>query len=399
MIQFIRQRLGAKLFLSYLLVILIGAIVLTIATRFTAPPAYNRHLAIMEQMMGNTSPSMMGPGMGMGMTGEEGSGMGRRWGRSGEENGLFIGFQQSLREALLWAALAAGLAALSVSVFLSRRVVAPVHAMMAASKRIAAGHYDERVPETGQDELGQLAHSFNRMAAQLEQVEQMRRRLIGDVAHELRTPLTAIKGSMEGLIDGVLPATTETYHQIYQEAERLNRLVDDLQELSRVEAGAYELNLHAADLHILVGTVVKRLRRAFEEKNIRLTIDLPPNLPPVSADDDRIIQVLTNLLDNARRYTPSGGTVTLRAVQSGKEVRITVQDTGIGIPPEHLPHIFDRFYRVDASRSRRAGGSGIGLTIARHLVEAHGGRIWVESEVGKGSAFTFTLPIAGETSG
>ncbi len=395
MIQFIRRRLGAKLFLSYLLIILVGAAVLAFATRFTALSAYNRHLAVMEQMM-NRPDFTMGPGMGM--MGEGEGRMGWQWGKN--TNGLFLSFQETFREALLWAALAAGLAALIVSLFLSQRVVAPVRAMMTASQRIAAGRYDERVPENSVDELGQLARSFNQMAERLEQVEEMRRRLIGDVAHELRTPLTAIKGSMEGLIDGVLPPTPETYQQIHQEAERLSRLVDDLQELSRVEAGAYELNIHPARLNVLVGTVVKRLRRAFEEKDIRLVVDLPPDLPPVRADDDRIIQVLTNLLDNARRYTPSGGEVTLRAVRSGREVRVAVQDTGVGIPPEHLPHIFDRFYRVDKSRSRRAGGSGIGLTIARHLVEAHGGRIWAESEgEGRGSRFTFTLPIAAEHEG
>ena len=224
----------------------------------------------------------------------------------------------------------------------------------------------------------------------------MRRQLIGDVAHELRTPLTAIKGSMEGLMDGVLPDSAETYHQIYQEADRLNRLVDDLQELSRVEAGAYEMDLHPVELSSLVKTVVKRLGGQFEEKDVSLIVDLPSDLPQIQADDDRIIQVLTNLVSNALRYTPEEGEVSLHASRSGNQIQVTVKDTGVGIPAEHLPHIFTRFYRVDKSRSRQAGGSGIGLTIAKHLVEAHGGRIWVESEgQGKGSKFTFTLPVAG----
>jgi len=389
MINYFRQHLGMKLFLSYLAVILVGALVLGIATRFTTPTAFNRHLGMMEQMGDN------GGLMGM-MTGETDSKPGLRRGQgSGYASELYISFQESFSEALTWAALAAGVAALAVSLFLSQRVVTPVRAMMSASQRIAAGHYDERVQDRGADELGQLAQSFNQMAAKLQQVESMRRQLIGDVAHELRTPLTAIKGSMEGLMDGVLPASTETYHQIYQEADRLNRLVDDLQELSRVEAGAYEMDLHAVKLSALVKTVVKRLGGQFEEKNVELTVDLPSDLPHVQVDGDRIIQVLTNLISNALRYTPAGGQVTLHASRQGSHVHGIIKDTGVGISPEHLAHIFTRFYRVDKSRSRQAGGSGIGLTIAKYLVEAHDGRIWVESEgQGQGSTFTFTLPVA-----
>jgi len=389
MINYFRQHLGMKLFLSYLAVILVGALVLGVATRFTTPTAFNRHLGMMEQMGGSSG------GMGM-MESETGNGPGLRRGQgSGYASELFTSFQQSFSEALTWAALAAGVAALAVSLFLSQRVVTPVRAMMSASQRIAAGHYDERVQDRGADELGQLAQSFNQMASKLQQVESMRRQLIGDVAHELRTPLTAIKGSMEGLMDGVLPASTETYYQIHQEADRLNRLVDDLQELSRVEAGAYEMDLHPMDLSSLVKTVVKRLGGQFKEKNVGLIVDLPPNLPPIKVDGDRIIQVLTNLVSNALRYTPEGGEVTLHASRSDSQIQVTVKDTGVGIPPEHLAHIFTRFYRVDKSRSRQAGGSGIGLTIAKYLVEAHGGRIWVESEgQGQGSAFTFTLPMA-----
>lgn len=389
MINYFRQHLGMKLFLSYLAVILVGALVLGIATRFTTPTAFNRHLGMMAQM-GNNS-GMMGM-----MTDETDNRPGLRRGQgSGNASELYTSFQQSFSEALTWAALAAGVAALVVSLFLSGRVVTPVRAMMSASQRIAAGHYEERVQDRGADELGQLAQSFNQMAAKLQQVESMRRQLIGDVAHELRTPLTAIKGSMEGLMDGVLPASAETYHQIHQEADRLNRLVDDLQELSRVEAGAYEMDLHPVDISSLVKTVVKRLGGQFEEKDVKLTVDLPPDLPLIQADDDRMIQVLTNLISNALRYTPEGGEVTLHASKSGNQIQVTVKDTGVGIPPEHLAHIFTRFYRVDKSRSRQAGGSGIGLTIAKYLVEAHGGRIWVESGgQDQGSVFTFTLPLA-----
>jgi histidine kinase len=224
----------------------------------------------------------------------------------------------------------------------------------------------------------------------------MRRQLIGDVSHELRTPLTAIKGSMEGLMDGVLPATQETYQQIHAEADRLNRLVDDLQELSRVEARAYPLDLRPVEVSALVQTVTKRLAPQAESKRITLDLDLAPSLPHLLADEGRLVQVLTNLTGNALQYTPEEGRVTIAARRTDHEVQISVRDTGIGIPPEHLPQIFDRFYRADKSRSRRlGGGSGIGLTIARALVEAHGGRLWVESAgEGRGSTFVFSLPVA-----
>lgn len=197
-------------------------------------------------------------------------------------------------------------------------------------------------------------------------------------------------------MDGVLAPTEANLVQIYREAERLQRLVADLQELSRVEAGAFELNLRKVEVEELVSSAVDRLSGQFEEKGVRLEIDLPPELPAVTADPDRIGQVLLNLLGNALQYTPSSRAVEVLACQRDQVVEIEVRDEGIGIPAEHLPHIFARFYRVDRSRSRVGGGSGIGLTIAKHLVEAHGGRIWASSpEPGKGSSFTFTLPLAG----
>ncbi len=379
MIDFFRRHLGAKLFVSYLVVILVGAIVLGLTTRFTVPEAFNRHMGL-----------GLGQGAGQGMM--QGNGTGRVI-----VSGLFQSFQASFNEALLLALLAAGVVAILVSLLLSRGVISPVRVLTAASQRIADGHYSERVKPTGSDELGQLAHSFNLMTEKIEQVEAMRRQLIGDVSHELRTPLTAIKGSMEGLMDGVLPATLETYQQIHQEADRLARLVDDLQELSRVEAGAYPLDIRPVVVPKLVQTTLKRFSAQAQAKRIELRSDSPADIPPVLADQDRINQVLTNLVGNALQYTPEGGQVTILSTRHGDEIHISVVDTGIGIPAEHLSHLFTRFYRVDKSRSRQAGGgSGIGLTIARHLVEAHGGRIWAESEEGKGSTFTFSLIVAGK---
>ena len=376
MTDYFRRHLGAKLLLSYMAIIVVGVVVLIIASQFVLPTTFNRHMAGMGMMNG-----MMG-GQGQGLGGPDAMSQ------------LYIDFRASFNEALMYAALAAMVAAVALSIYLSRSVIAPVHAMSLASQRIADGRYDERVQVRGEDELAQLAVRFNQMAGKLDQVESMRRRLIGDVSHELRTPLTAIKGSMEGLMDGVLPATQETFQQIHTEADRLNRLVDDLQELSRVEARAYELEIRPLDVFSLVRTVTKRLASQAELKHVLLDIELAPDLPRVLADEDRAVQVLTNLVGNALQYTPENGKVTIFAKRIDHEVQISVRDTGTGIPPEHLPHIFDRFYRVDKSRSRRAGGgSGIGLTIARALVEAHGGRIWAESAgEGLGSTFRFTLP-------
>jgi histidine kinase len=374
---YLRSHLGAKLFLSYLAIIVVGVVVLILASQFILPTSFNRH---MVGMMG------LGNGNMMGMNGN--SAMSQ----------LYVDFRASFNEALMYAVLAAMSIAVLLSLLFSRGVISPVQAISVATQRIANGRYEERVQVNGEDELAQLAVRFNQMAEKLDQVESMRRRLIGDVSHELRTPLTAIKGSMEGLMDGILPANDETFQQIHAEADRLNRLVDDLQELSRVEAHAYPLDLRPLDVASLVQTVTKRLAPQADSKRISLDLELPSDLGLVLADEDRAVQVLTNLTANALQYTPEGGKVTISAKSVNDKMHISVHDTGIGIPPEHLSHIFDRFYRVDASRSRSrraGGGSGIGLTIARALVEAHGGRIWVESTGdGQGSTFAFTLPIA-----
>ena len=374
----IRKHLVAKLFLAHLIVIVIGVIVLSITTILTIPVAFNRHMSGINQ-------TAINGGMGMGMG--QGNGM---------MASLFENFRASVFEALTDATLASVLAALIISLFVSRRIVAPMHKLSIASQRIAEGHYIERVQIDGEDEIAQLAMRFNGMATQLEQTETMRRQLIGDVSHELRTPLTAIKAYMEGLLDGVLPADPETFGQIHAEVDRLSRLVNDLQELSRVEAKAYQLDIRPVAVSELVHATVKRLSIQAQEKRIRLHPNLPPDLPLVLADADRITQVLVNLVSNALQYTPEDGDITISAARHGKEVHISISDTGIGIPPEHLSQLFTRFYRVDKSRSRASGGgSGIGLTIARHLIEAHGGRIWAESAgEGQGSTFTFSLKLA-----
>jgi two-component system sensor histidine kinase BaeS len=388
MISYIRSHLSLKLFFSYLVVILVFACVLSVSVYLAAPQAFNRHMLNMQTAEGQGMQGMM-----QGQATSPGRGFG------GMMGGLFANFLLAVRDSLTWAALAATLAGVLASILIARQVVAPVQAMRDASQRIAHGHYNERVAlpdgksEGELDELGRLALSFNEMAQRLEQTEAMRRQLIGDVAHELRTPLTTIRGSAEGLIDGILPPEIETFQQIYRESERLGRLVEDLQELSRVEAGAYELNRSPVVVRDLVQSVVERLGRQYNDKGVGLDTHIPEELPHVLVDEYRIGQVFTNLVGNALQYTPQAGRVVISAVAETNFVRISVADTGAGLAIEHLEHVFDRFYRVDKSRSRAAGGSGIGLTIARYLVEAHGGRIWAESSgEGQGSTFTFTLP-------
>lgn len=373
----IRSRLGLKLFVSYLIIIFTGVVVLAISGNFVIPMAFDHHMSAMMDEGG-----MMGGMMGTDMSSD-----------------LYASFRLAMGEALFQAGLAAFIVAVGVSVYISRRVISPVQEMTTASRYIADGHYDQRVQVPGDiasgdlDELAYLALSFNQMAEKLFQTENMRIQLIGDISHELRTPLTTIKGSMEGLVDGVLSPTPETFQNIHQEADRLQRLVMDLQELSRVEAGAISLELERCDLAPLVEAVAQRLRSQFRDKDVALSLDLVPKLPQVLIDADRISQVLINLLGNALQYTPQGGEVSLSARQVGEEIQIQIKDTGIGISSEHLSHLFTRFYRVDKSRSRAGGGSGIGLTIAKYLVEAHGGQIWAESDgLGRGSTFSFSLP-------
>ncbi len=364
----IRQHLGWKLFLSYLLILIIGIVVLDVTAELQAPNALTRNIAPLQTLQ-ETNPSLLAT--------------------------LEMNFQTIIHEHLLIATIAGILAALAASAFTTRRILQPIQAMMRASQRISAGDYHHRVAPPSQDELGALAESFNQMAETLDRTEHRRLDLIGNVAHELRTPLASIKSSLEGLIDGVIPSEPATFLALEREVSRMQRLVRDLEELSRVEAGQIRLELKPIDLAELIGIVAERLRSQFEDKRVALRFDIPAGLPTVNADASRLTQVLLNLLGNALQYTPSTGSVTVHMWRERNELCIAIQDTGIGIAPEYLPHLFERFYRVDKSRSRAGGGSGIGLTIAQHLVEAHGGRIWVESAgLGQGSTFIFALPIS-----
>jgi signal transduction histidine kinase len=371
MFNYIRSRIAWKLFFSYLSATLIGLLVLTLAADLLVPAIFSRHMGV------NVS-GMMG-----GMMAD-----------------IYSSFRVIFGQALLLGLLSALVIVLVISLLLSRKIVAPLRRLTRASQRIAQGHYRERValptdvrPEY-MDEVGHLAISFNQMAEGLEKNEAIRSQLIGDVSHELRTPLSAIKGYMEALIDGMLPAEPATFQQIYREADRLQRLVEDLQEVSRVEAGAYKLKLRTTSMNAIVDTAVARLRREFDQKGITIAVRYADNLPLIQGDEDRLVQVVLNLLGNALQFTQRGGKVQVSVEEKDHSIFTSISDNGIGMPEGELDRIFTRFYRVEKSRSRSGGGSGIGLTIARHLAEAHGGKIWAFSDgVGTGSTFTIMLPV------
>jgi signal transduction histidine kinase len=302
-------------------------------------------------------------------------------------------FRTALIEVLGISVTAAILTALAVSLFVSTRVVTLLQRILIASNRIAAGHYSERVPPGNIAELHQLADHFNTMATALDKAEHRRVALIGDVAHELRTPLATIESYTEGLLDGVVTPSDEIWGVLNDEAGRLRRLVNDLHVLSQVEARQIPLALNQIQPANLVAQVVARLEPQYSDKDVTLTTQVPDTLPVVHGDSDRLIQVFINILGNALRYTPAGGSVHILADYQQDNIFFHITDTGIGIEPEQLPHVFERFYRVDKARSRALGGSGIGLTIARALIEAHGGRIWATSDgTGHGTTFSFTLP-------
>ncbi len=301
-------------------------------------------------------------------------------------------FQSSLLSALIIAALSAVVAGLLTSLPLTRGMARSLQDITRSSQRIASGHYDERVAIAEIEELAHLATNFNQMAEALEHIEQQRVALIGNVSHELRTPLSGIEGYLEGVMDGLFPKDDETFAHMYQEVRRLRRLVDDLQALSKVEAGQITLQPDTFDLVPIIHRVAGQLRPQAQAQAIEIVIDIPERVR-VYADEDRTAQILVNLTGNAIRYTPEGGTISLRVTTDPHLVTIAVQDTGQGIPAEALPYLFERFYRVDPSRSRQSGGSGIGLTIARHLAWAMGGELTAHSDgPGQGSTFTLTLP-------
>jgi signal transduction histidine kinase len=295
---------------------------------------------------------------------------------------------------LLAAGALAGGIALLIARWIARGMTQPLRDMASAAQQMERGEYGQRILTASRDEVGQLAVAFNRMSGELENLERLRRDLVANVSHELKTPISALRAHLENMIDGVEPADPETLQAMLAQSERLGRLVDQLLELSRLESGDLPLRREPVRLGPLISQVAAEIEVTRGTGGTTLEIDIEDDLPPVYADPERIHQVLFNLLDNALGFTAAGGQVTVSAERGPHGVGVAVADTGPGIAAEHLPRVFDRFYRVDSARSRDDGGTGIGLAIARSVVEAHGGRIWAESEPGHGSIFRFELPTA-----
>lgn len=293
----------------------------------------------------------------------------------------------------LWGGLIAVTIAVVMTFFLSRRILAPVKALNYAARRLGRGDFSQRVQVKDRSELGELATTFNSMANDLERAERLRQNMVADVAHELRTPLSNVRGYLEAIREGVMKPDADTIRSLHEETTLLSGLIDDLQELSLIEAGELKMVRQTEDIAELISQTVAALQGQAVAKGVSIATDLPDTLPQVDIDLHHIRQVLRNLLENAVAHTTKGDTITVTAGQKGHWVEVSVTDTGEGIPAEDLPNIFERFYRVDKSRTRATGGSGLGLTIAKRLVDAHGGKIEAQGELGKGSRFSFTLPV------
>ncbi len=311
-------------------------------------------------------------------------------------NGIEYSFLKEVDRTLISATVMALAVALILGVLISDWLTRPLGSLAEAAHRITQGNLSQRVNIRSNDELGDVGSAFNLMASTLEKDKELREKLLTDVAHELRTPLSVIKGNLEAILDGVYEPTDENLSMVYDEVLLLERLINDLREVSLAEAGELRLDISRIDIEEIVLQSVGFFKPQAEEKRIEIKTDMAPRLPNIKGDQQRIRQVLHNLLSNAIRHTPEGGKIEVRVrtiASPNKEVSIAVADTGTGISPEDLPHVFERFYRGDPSRARESGGTGLGLVIAKELVEAHGGRIWIKSTPGRGTTVTFTLPV------
>ncbi|MBN1190164.1 MAG: HAMP domain-containing protein [Dehalococcoidales bacterium] len=308
-------------------------------------------------------------------------------------NTVAILLSSSINRYLLWSGILAIAVAVVLAFLLSRRVLQPIRALTVTARKLGRGDFSQRVQVRDRGEVGELSRTFNSMADDIERTEKLRRNMVAEVAHEIRTPLSNVAGYLEAIQDGLVKADSATIASLSEEVDLLSRLVNDLQVLTLADSGELNLMRQGEDIAQLIEQSVTALQIQASEKGLGLSASLTPGLPPVNIDYQRISQVLHNLLANAIAHTPSGGEITVSAENKGQWVEVSVSDTGEGIPAEDVPNIFERFYRVDKSRSRAGGGSGLGLTIAKRIVEAHGGTITVRSEVGRGSTFSFTIPV------
>jgi signal transduction histidine kinase len=305
-----------------------------------------------------------------------------------EDDSLFL---DALNRILPGIAVFSLLISAAAGVFLARRLSGPILKTVGMTRDIADGKYSTRIREgTGTAELDQLIGSINHLAGSLEKQERLRRQLTADVAHELRTPLTTVQTHMEAMLEGVWAPTAERLESCYDEMNRLGTLVNDLENLAKVESDNLKLHKTKTGLRELTGRALGNYEKEFADR--RLCVEVTGTCSDICADRDRLSQVLINLISNAVKYTPDGGKISITLSDAKGEVIFRIRDTGVGIPEEELPYIFERFYRADKSRNRNTGGSGIGLAIVRSIVTAHGGRVDVESRPGAGSCFTVALP-------
>jgi two-component system, OmpR family, sensor histidine kinase BaeS len=301
-------------------------------------------------------------------------------------------FDHSVAIVTIAAGGAAIAASVALAVWMGSRISSPLIGVAAAARRIAAGDYATRVRRAGPEEVVSVADSFNQMAAALEEQERLRREFIANAAHELRTPLTNLTGYLEALRDGIVAPDDATFRSLLEETGRLVRLAESLDTLAEGDEGSARERRASVDIAVIIRAALDLARPSFDRSGIRVEVDVPETLA-AEGDADALAQVVANLLQNARRYTPAGGTVTVRAERRPADLLMTMTNTGEGIPAHDLPHVFERFYRVDKSRDAARGGSGIGLAIVQQHVERAGGRVGVESRAGL-TRFWFSLPTA-----
>ncbi len=382
------MRLPTRMFMSYVAVIAVGAATAYFTVRFLAPPLFDHQMGAMNGHNGAGAVAGMGGGNGPGgMHSTGGSSAGT------VDSSTHAALISALNTALVVAIAVSIAAGAVVAAFVTRRLLRPLESVRVATQRIAAGDYATTVPMPAEPELAALAADVNALGGALAGTEARRTRLLGDVAHEMRTPLTTLDGYVEGLIDGVLPASPENMGALSDEVRRLHRLADDLSALSRAEEGRVELHPVDTDLSQLTRQVCDRLRPQFDDSGVRLDVRTNGAVS-VRADPDRISQVLTNLLGNALVATRRGGHVTATCEQLGARALVRIDDTGVGLAAEDLQQVFERFYRAPGE-TRRSSGSGVGLTIARGLARAHGGDVAAASDgPGRGASFEMQLPAA-----
>lgn len=302
----------------------------------------------------------------------------------------------SVQELLITIAVTGGVLGLIGGVFMSWRLARPLSKLAVTARKFGSGKFDLRAEVVGTEEVREVARAFNEMVSAISQSEQLRSNLIADVAHELRTPLSVMEGNLRAIIDDVYPLTKTEMLHLYDQTRHLTRIVNDLHELALADARELEMHPQTVDISQLLHDAVDIFAPVAEADGIAVKLDIAPEALLLKADAGRINQVINNLLVNALRHTPEGGSITLRACTQGSQIRVEIEDTGRGIPTEHLPHVFERFYRADSSRDRATGGAGLGLAISQAIVEAHGGLISVRSqtEAPTGTCFIIQLPGA-----